>query len=87
MTSLISKSLTRRLALGSLVFAAACAVRAGELPQATPDSQHVSPAKLAVAEKAVQDLIDKKECRGDHARRPQREDRRVENLRPSRPRP
>ncbi len=64
MTSLISKSLTRRLAFGSLVFAAACAVRAGELPQATPESQHVSPAKLAVAEKAVQDLIDKKEYAG-----------------------
>ena len=58
MTSLIPKSLTRRLVLGSLVLAAACAVRAGELPQATPESQHVSPAKLAVAEKAVQDLID-----------------------------
>ncbi len=64
MTSLIPKSLTRRLVLGSLVLAAACAVRAGELPQATPESQHVSPAKLAVAEKAVQDLIDKKEYAG-----------------------
>ena len=64
MTSLIPKTLTRRLALGSLVLAAACVVRAGELPQATPESQAVSPPRLAVAEKAVQDLIDKKEYAG-----------------------
>src|SRR3984893_5262054 len=64
MKSLTWKSLTRRLVLCSLILALSCAVRAGDLPQASPESQGVSPAKLAAAEKAVQDLIDKKEYAG-----------------------
>ena len=40
------------------------AVRAAELPQASPESQGVSPTKLAAAEKAVKDLVDKKEFAG-----------------------
>jgi CubicO group peptidase (beta-lactamase class C family) len=58
------KRLTRRLAFCSLILGVSCAVRAGELPQASPESQGVSPTKLAEAEKAVQDLIDKKEYAG-----------------------
>jgi CubicO group peptidase (beta-lactamase class C family) len=64
MKSLTRKSLTRWLAFCSLILALTCAVRAGELPQASPESQGVSPAKLAAAEKAVQELIDKKEYAG-----------------------
>jgi CubicO group peptidase (beta-lactamase class C family) len=58
------KSLTRGLALGSLILTLACAVHAAEIPQAAPESQHVSPAKLEVAEKAVQQTIDQKEYAG-----------------------
>jgi CubicO group peptidase (beta-lactamase class C family) len=58
------KSLTRGLALGSLILTLACAVQAAEIPQATPESQGVSPTKLADAEKAVKALIDKKEYAG-----------------------
>jgi CubicO group peptidase (beta-lactamase class C family) len=58
------KSLTRWLAFCSLILALSCAVRAGEIPQASPESQGVSPTKLASAENAVQDLIDKKEYAG-----------------------
>jgi CubicO group peptidase (beta-lactamase class C family) len=58
------KSLTRRLALGSAFVAMACAVHAAEIPQASPESQGVSPTKLADAEKAIQALIDKKEYAG-----------------------
>src|ERR1700733_9868860 len=61
--------LTRRLAFCSLILALACVVRAsviraGELPEATPESQGISAAKLADAEKAVKALIDKKEYAG-----------------------
>src|ERR1700739_1905985 len=58
------KSLTRRLAFCSLIFALACVPRPGELPQATPESQKVSATKLAEAEKAVKEMIDKKEYAG-----------------------
>ena len=58
------KSLTHRLAFCSLILALSCAVRAGELPQASPESQGVSPTKLAAAEKAVKELVDKKEYAG-----------------------
>jgi CubicO group peptidase (beta-lactamase class C family) len=58
------KSLTRRLVFCSLILALSCAVRAGELPQASPESQGISPSKLAAAEKAVKDLVDKKEYAG-----------------------
>jgi CubicO group peptidase (beta-lactamase class C family) len=58
------KRLAGRLALGSLMVALACAVHAGELPQASPQSQGIAPAGLAVAEKAVKDLVDKKEYAG-----------------------
>ncbi len=64
MKSLTWKSLTRRLVLCSLILAISSAVRAGELPQASPESQGVSPTKLAAAEKAVKDLVDKKEYAG-----------------------
>ena len=64
MKDLNRKSLTRWLAFCALILALSCAVRAAELPQASPESQGVSPAKLAAAEKAVQDLIDKKEYAG-----------------------
>ncbi len=64
MKSLTWKSLTRRLVLCSLVLAVSSAVRAGELPQASPESQAVSPTKLAAAEKAAKDLVDKKEFSG-----------------------
>jgi len=64
MKDLNRKSLTRWLAFCSLIFALSCAVRAAELPQASPESQGVSPTKLAAAEKAVQELIDKKEYAG-----------------------
>jgi CubicO group peptidase (beta-lactamase class C family) len=58
------KSLTRWLAFCSLILALSCAVRAGEIPQATPESEGVSPAKLAAAEKVVKDLVDNKEYAG-----------------------
>jgi CubicO group peptidase (beta-lactamase class C family) len=64
MKSLTWKSLTRRLVLCSLILALSCAVRAGELPQASPESQGISPTKLAAAEKAVKELVDKKEYAG-----------------------
>ncbi|HXY36590.1 MAG TPA: serine hydrolase domain-containing protein [Planctomycetaceae bacterium] len=64
MKDLNRKSLIRSLILGSLVLALTCAVHAAEIPQATPESQHVSPTKLAAAEKAVKELIDKKEYAG-----------------------
>jgi CubicO group peptidase (beta-lactamase class C family) len=61
--------LTRRFAFCSLILALACVVcasvvLAGELPEATPESQGISAAKLADAEKAVKELIDKKEYAG-----------------------
>jgi CubicO group peptidase (beta-lactamase class C family) len=58
------KSLTRRLALCSLILALSCAVRAGEIPQAAPQSAGISPTRLAGAEKAVKDLVDKQEFAG-----------------------
>jgi CubicO group peptidase (beta-lactamase class C family) len=58
------KSLTRRLALCSLIVALSCAVRAGEIPQAAPQSAGISVTQLASAEKAVKDLVDKKEFAG-----------------------
>ncbi|HEV7998470.1 MAG TPA: serine hydrolase domain-containing protein [Planctomycetaceae bacterium] len=64
MKCLTWKSLTRRLVLCSLIVAVSCVVRAGELPQAAPESQGVSPTKLAAAEKAVKELVDQKEYAG-----------------------
>jgi CubicO group peptidase (beta-lactamase class C family) len=58
------KNLAHRLLFCWLIFALSCAVRAGELPEASPESHGVSPAKLAAAEQAVKDLIDKKEYAG-----------------------
>jgi CubicO group peptidase (beta-lactamase class C family) len=58
------KSLTRRLVFCSLLLALSSALRAAELPSASPESQGVSPTKLASAEKAVKDLVDKKEFSG-----------------------
>jgi CubicO group peptidase (beta-lactamase class C family) len=58
------KSLTRRLIYASLIVALACGVRAGELPEAAPQSTGISPTKLASAEKAVKDLVEKKEFSG-----------------------
>jgi CubicO group peptidase (beta-lactamase class C family) len=58
------KTLARRLSFCWLVLALSYGVRAGEMPQAPPEKHEVSPTKLAAAEQAVQDLIDKKEYAG-----------------------
>jgi len=58
------KSLTRRLAFCSLILALSCAVRAAEIPEAPPQTEGVSPTKLASAENAVKELVDKKEFAG-----------------------
>src|SRR5262249_39128873 len=50
---------SRASALLSLFFALTCVLRAGELPQGTPQSAGLSGAKLAAAEQAVQDLVEK----------------------------
>jgi CubicO group peptidase (beta-lactamase class C family) len=64
MKSLTWKSLTRRLSFCSLILAISCAAYARELPQASPESEGVSAAKLASAEKTAKDLVDKKEFAG-----------------------
>jgi CubicO group peptidase (beta-lactamase class C family) len=64
MKRLTWKSLTCRLVFCSLLLALSSAVRAAELPTASPESQGISATKLASAEKAVKDLVDKKEYAG-----------------------
>jgi CubicO group peptidase (beta-lactamase class C family) len=64
MKSVTRKSLTRGLVSCSLMLVISCTLRAAELPQASPESQGLSPAKLAAAEKAVKGLVDKKEYAG-----------------------
>jgi CubicO group peptidase (beta-lactamase class C family) len=64
MKRLTWKSLTCELVFCSLLLALSPAVRAAELPTASPESQGISATKLAGAEKAVKDLVDKKEYAG-----------------------